>query len=85
LACSGPTRVKTIWNGLDQLFFVHRLAELDIAEISKKLCSIRDRLIKGGLVINLAGSAAAIKNNLEQAAARFSAFGAVKPRAGALP
>ncbi|GHV70950.1 peptidase M16 [Spirochaetia bacterium] len=71
-----------IWNGLEQIRFVHRLANLDTAEICAKLESLRDTLVsQAGLTVNLGGSAAAI-NNAEKLLDKknFIAFGPPRPR-----
>jgi Zn-dependent M16 (insulinase) family peptidase len=56
--------VDEVWNGLGQIEFIHRMADMDTAEIRGKLCSIRDTLAAAGCVVNLTGSAPALKNAL---------------------
>jgi Zn-dependent M16 (insulinase) family peptidase len=73
--------VDELWNGITQLEFVHHIATMDTAEISRKLGGIRDTLIhRGGLLVNITGGAAAITGTLKGIAERFSAFGAPRPR-----
>jgi Zn-dependent M16 (insulinase) family peptidase len=70
--------VEELWTGLEQIGFVYRLAELDTAEICRKLASIRDALAGAGCIVNLTGSAAALKSAL--AAAGRGSFGPPRPR-----
>jgi Zn-dependent M16 (insulinase) family peptidase len=56
--------VDEVWNGLGQIAFAQRLAELDTAELCRKLTSIRDALAGAGCIVNLTGSAAALKSAL---------------------
>ena len=72
--------VSDMWNGLDQLLFVHRLAAMDTNELCAKLISIRDRLINGGILVNLTGNADAVKSGLSKIGSCFSDMGAVAPR-----
>jgi Zn-dependent M16 (insulinase) family peptidase len=73
--------VDEIWNGLEQLEFVHRLVEMDIREIIAKLAAIRDTLArKGGVVANLTGSAGALEASLGFLRQGFRAFGPPQPR-----
>jgi Zn-dependent M16 (insulinase) family peptidase len=67
------------WNGLEQLFFVHRLAEMDAAEIKEKLISLRNKVTAAGLIINLGGGADSIKTTLGEIGKRFGPFGAPRP------
>jgi Zn-dependent M16 (insulinase) family peptidase len=78
---SASTRTDETWNGLTQLLFVHRLAEMDTAEIAAKLNNLRDAIASGGLIANLAGSADALKSNGSLLAQRFKKFGPPKKRA----
>jgi Zn-dependent M16 (insulinase) family peptidase len=80
--------VDEVWNGLEQLRFVHRLAELEAAEVCTRLRSLRDRLASSaGLMLNLGGSAGAIAAASALAGERFGSFGPPRPRkaAGAEP
>jgi Zn-dependent M16 (insulinase) family peptidase len=72
--------VDDMWNGLDQVFFVHRMIKMDTEEIKKRLESIRDKLISGGALANVAGSEAALKTGLKSLGTRFGKFGAPGPR-----
>jgi len=69
-----------IWNGISQLEFAHRLAELDTAEAAAKLQYLREAIASGGLIANMSGSAAALKSGGALIAQRFSRIG--PPRAG---
>jgi Zn-dependent M16 (insulinase) family peptidase len=70
-----------IWNGLEQIRFVHRLANLDTAEICAKLESLRDTLAsQAGLMVNIGGSAAAINNAEKFIDKNFISFGPPRPR-----
>jgi Zn-dependent M16 (insulinase) family peptidase len=80
---SASTRTEETWNGLTQLLFVHRLAEMDTAEIAAKLNNLRDAIASGGLIANLTGSESALKTNGGLVAERFKKFGPPKkPAAG---
>jgi len=80
---SSSTQTEETWNGLSQLFFVHRLAETDTAEIAAKLNKLREAIASGGLIANLAGSADALKSGGNLIAERFKGFGPPKkPAAG---
>jgi Zn-dependent M16 (insulinase) family peptidase len=76
--------IDEIWNGLDQLFFVHRLADMDAREISARLVSIRDKLLKAGLLVNLCCGDTAVGAALGETGACFGAFGVPRPRNAAL-
>ena len=81
--CSGRffsrTRmVDELWNGLDQLFFVHKLVNLGAEEISTKLRAIQTALSGAGLIVNLTG-ADPIEAQRE-IGKRFGSFGPPKPR-----
>jgi Zn-dependent M16 (insulinase) family peptidase len=77
------TQTDETWNGLTQLFFVHRLAGMDTAEIAAKLNYLRDAIVSGGLIANLAGSANTLISNGSLIAQRFKKFGPPKkPAAG---
>jgi len=77
---SVPTRTDETWNGLTQLFFVHRLAEMDTAEIAAKLNKLREAIGSGGLITSLAGSADTLESNGTLIARRFKGFGPPKNR-----
>jgi Zn-dependent M16 (insulinase) family peptidase len=68
--------VDEVWNGLGQIGFAHYLAELDTAEICRKLTAIRDTLAGAGCIVNLTGSA--LKPAL--AAVGRAGFGPPRPR-----
>jgi Zn-dependent M16 (insulinase) family peptidase len=73
--------VDEVWNGITQLETIHSIAAMDIDEICAALIRIRDTLINhGGLLANIAGSAAAIATAQGELAKQFSALGAPRPR-----
>jgi Zn-dependent M16 (insulinase) family peptidase len=73
--------VDELWNGISQIEFIHKIAGLDIDQVCHTLSRIRDTLIsRAGLLINLTGSASAIKGALGGMANRFGVFGAPRPR-----
>jgi Zn-dependent M16 (insulinase) family peptidase len=78
--------VEEVWNGLDQLEFVHAAAALDTAELSRTLRRIRDTLVsRSGLMVNLTGSREALEGALRRIGENFGRFGAPRPRkAGAM-
>jgi Zn-dependent M16 (insulinase) family peptidase len=78
---SASMQKEETWNGLTQLLFVHRLAEMDTAEITAKLKKLRETIASGGLIANLTGSADALKSNGSLIAQRFKGFGPPKKRA----
>jgi Zn-dependent M16 (insulinase) family peptidase len=69
-----------MWGGLDSILFAHRLVEMDNAEIKDRLVSIRDRLVKGGILANLCGGSGSIEKALGELGPRFGRFGAPRPR-----
>jgi len=64
-----------IWNGITQLEFAHRLAELDTAEAAAKLQYLREAIASAGIIANMSGSAAALKSGGALIAQRFSRIG----------
>jgi Zn-dependent M16 (insulinase) family peptidase len=81
--------VGEIWNGLGQFDFIHTVARYDTAEISRKLAALRDRLVRGGLIVNLTASGETLGPALDAVGSRFRSFGPPRPRnpasAGAEP
>jgi Zn-dependent M16 (insulinase) family peptidase len=78
-ACSRSRAVDEVWSGLCQLPFSHDLAAADIAEVSRRLTSIRDALVlRSGLIVNLSAQKEALPGALK-AAASFGRFGAPRP------
>jgi Zn-dependent M16 (insulinase) family peptidase len=75
---SSSAQTAEIWNGITQLEFAHRLAELDTAETAAKLSRLRESIAAGGLIVNLTGSAAALKSGGALVAQRFSQLGSPK-------
>jgi presequence protease len=80
--CFSSTSAQTgeIWHGITQLEFAHRLAELDTAEAAAKLQYLREAIASGGIIINISGSAAALKSGGALIAQRFSRIGPPKAR-----
>jgi Zn-dependent M16 (insulinase) family peptidase len=72
--------VEEIWNGLEQLSFVHRIASLDMAETSRVLTGIRDRLRAAGALVNIIASPENLPASLALAAENIGPFGAPGPR-----
>jgi Zn-dependent M16 (insulinase) family peptidase len=77
-AFSRARTVDEVWNGLGQIGFAQRLAELDAAEICRKFTALRDTLAGAGCIASLTGSAAALKPAL--AAIGGLGFGPPRPR-----
>jgi Zn-dependent M16 (insulinase) family peptidase len=68
--------IDELWNGLSQVFFVHKLARLarsDISKISAKLKAIQAGLSTAGLLLNYTGSKG--ESVLNEIGARFGSFG----------
>ncbi|MCL2478364.1 MAG: insulinase family protein [Treponema sp.] len=72
--------VDEIWNGLQQLEFVHEISALDPAEIGRRLSAVRDKLVKSGILVNLACGSSSVKKNLDSISGNFGQLGAPKPR-----
>jgi Zn-dependent M16 (insulinase) family peptidase len=73
--------VDEIWSGLDQILFAHKLAELDVSEISEKLKTIQASLAGAGLLVNITGNT---KGEAErETGKRFGSFGPPLPRKSA--
>jgi Zn-dependent M16 (insulinase) family peptidase len=75
---STSSQTKEIWNGITQLEFAHRLAEMESSQTAAKLQNLRDSIAAGGLIANLTCSAEALKSNGELIAQRFSSLGSPK-------
>jgi len=81
--CSGRLFSRTrmvdeLWNGLDQIFFSHKLVNLDTSEISAKLQAIQTALAGAGLLANYTGT-----NQIEaqrEIGKHFGSFGPPRPR-----
>ena len=70
--------IDDLWSGLDQILFSHYLNKLDIAEISRKLIDIQEKLCRAGLFVKLARGS---MDNCDKIIAKyFSSFGPPKPR-----
>jgi Zn-dependent M16 (insulinase) family peptidase len=72
---SVSSRTSEIWNGLEQIMFAHRLAEMEIEEVIGKLKYLRTAIASGGLIASMAGSAEALKSSGELIARQFGEFG----------
>jgi Zn-dependent M16 (insulinase) family peptidase len=78
---SRAAAVEDLWNGLGQIDFARRLAELDTAEITARLTKIRDALVgRGGLAANLTGSTEALTGARRALADSCRSFGHPGPR-----
>jgi Zn-dependent M16 (insulinase) family peptidase len=77
---SRAAAVGEIWHGLEQLQFAHTRADREPAEISRTLLGLRDRIARGGLLINLTGSGKALDRAFLAAEERFCPFGPPRPR-----
>jgi Zn-dependent M16 (insulinase) family peptidase len=75
---SSSAQTAEVWNGITQLEFAHRLAEMDTAETADKLSRLRESIAAGGVIVNLTGSATALKSGGELIAQRFSQLGSPK-------
>ncbi|MDR0443971.1 MAG: insulinase family protein [Treponema sp.] len=75
---SRSRQAEEIWGGLSQIYFVHSLAELDTAEVVKKLLYLQEKITGAGLIANLTGTA--LDSGGAELAKRFSRFGAPKSR-----
>ncbi|MDR3144843.1 MAG: insulinase family protein [Treponema sp.] len=71
--------VDELWNGLEQLRFIHHLAGQETAGIGRKLTGLRDRIAAGGLIVNLTGQAEALAADLRGIAERWRPFGPPRP------
>jgi len=73
--------VNELWSGLDQILFAHKLAKLDVSEISAKLKNIQAALTKGGVLINLTRGVSGAPDGAEkEIGQRFGSFGPPRPR-----
>jgi Zn-dependent M16 (insulinase) family peptidase len=78
---SRASAVGDVWNGLGQIGFARRLAELDTAEIIRRLNRIRDSLAeKGGLIASFTGSPGALAASRRAAESSFRPFSPPGPR-----
>jgi Zn-dependent M16 (insulinase) family peptidase len=78
---SRASAVGEVWNGLGQINFARRLAELDTAEIIARLTRIRDALVKkGGLIASFTGSPQALAAARRAADLSFRPFSPPGPR-----
>ncbi|MDR2477483.1 MAG: insulinase family protein [Treponema sp.] len=78
---SRSRRIDELWGGLSQLEFAHHIAALDTGEIIAKLRQLQKAIAAGGLLVNLTGSAPALKAGCGAVAERFSRFGPPLARA----
>jgi Zn-dependent M16 (insulinase) family peptidase len=71
--------VAEIWQGIAQIQFIHRLLDLDIDEIKRKLIAIRESLLaRSGLFVNITGES--ISAALGAVRERFASFGPARKR-----
>ena len=70
--------VTEMWDGLDQLLFSHKLAGLELPEISARLKDIQNRLAGAGVMINYTGTA--FSDAEKETGRRFGSFGPPRPR-----
>jgi Zn-dependent M16 (insulinase) family peptidase len=75
--------ITEIWNGLEQISFAHRISSYNIAEISRTLTDIRDRLRAAGALINITAQAETLPDVLALAAKKAGFLGAPVPRSPA--
>ena len=76
---SPSKKVEEIWSGLTQVEFAHALAETDTAAVAAKLQDLREKIISGGLVANIAGSDKAISAGGILVGEKFGRFGPPRP------
>jgi Zn-dependent M16 (insulinase) family peptidase len=79
LSCRPFSRSRVLdelWNGLDQIAFAHKLAELDVTEINAKLKALQTKLAGAGVLVNLTGSA----DTEKEIGKYFGSFGVPRPR-----
>jgi Zn-dependent M16 (insulinase) family peptidase len=67
-----------IWNGLSQLQFINDISKMDVAEISRKLTSIRDKIVDSGLVVNVTCAGDALPSCLRLIGQKCASFGPPK-------
>jgi Zn-dependent M16 (insulinase) family peptidase len=70
--------VDELWNGLDQIVFAHKLANLEAREISAKLSAFQARLAGTGILASYTGNAASTA--AREIGKRFGSFGSPRPR-----
>ncbi|MDR1389088.1 MAG: insulinase family protein [Treponema sp.] len=76
---------EEIWGGIEQYFFAHDLAAMNIEEAGRRLTSIRDALAHdAGILINITASLESVPAALK-AAEKFAAFGPPRPPRGREP
>jgi Zn-dependent M16 (insulinase) family peptidase len=70
--------IVELWSGFTALEFIHRVAGYDIAEVSRALTGLRDRLVsEAGLLINITGENEAALPLIEKT---FSSFAPPRSR-----
>ncbi len=76
--------VDDLWNGIPQLEFAHRLAELPIEQVAQGLAALRDELLaRSGMVLNCTGQGGIIETAMGALAQRLA--GQRGPRPAAAP
>jgi Zn-dependent M16 (insulinase) family peptidase len=78
---SRAKRTEETWNGLSQVEFVHRLAEMNTTAVAGKLEELRRKIIGSGLIVNVTGLS--LDSAGAEIAKRFSRFGAPASRLAA--
>jgi Zn-dependent M16 (insulinase) family peptidase len=80
LGFSRSRTVEEIWTGLEQLNFVHAIVDGNIADISRTLTSLRDRIRAGGCIVSITASAESLPGSLKLIEGEWSRFGPPRPR-----
>jgi Zn-dependent M16 (insulinase) family peptidase len=68
-----------IWNGLTQLQFISDISKTDIAEISRKLTDIRNKIADSGLIVNVTCAGDVLPSCLRLIGRTCASFGPPKP------
>jgi Zn-dependent M16 (insulinase) family peptidase len=69
--------VDEIWNGIEQLFFIHEVSKMDIKTVSKKLIAIKDTLQHCGCIISLTSENG--EASIERLGKTFGVLGPPRP------
>jgi Zn-dependent M16 (insulinase) family peptidase len=80
-AFSRSRALNELWGGLSQIEFIHQVAGLDDAELSRTFARIRDKILSHtGLLINLTSSGEILPIAIREIGEHFGAFGMPRPR-----
>ena len=71
-------KIEERWGGLSQVEFIHRLAQMETAEVVKKLQYLQKKIAGAGLIANLTGLS--LDSVCREFADRFSGFGSPAAR-----